>query len=382
MRSHLARSPVSRLVAGLGAVVLVAASCGDDDETEASDGDTATETQADDAGPSPTLADADADAMAGDTMAGDTTEAGAAESDATVEVDRSDWPDALRFAAVPSTEEQTQVEQYQPIVDILSEELDIEVEFSFATNYAAVIESMIAGNLEIAQFGPFSYVIATGNGADLVPVAISANEGEEPSYRSYGLTQAGNDEISSIEDFAGRDVCFVDPGSTSGFLFPSAGLLGAGIDPESGVQGTFAGGHDASAISVANGTCEAGFAYDTMVTNQLIEAGDIAGVVDTVEDENVNEDEAELKIVWKSPPIPNSPTAVQADLPQSLIDEIERIFIEEINTEGYVERGICDSIDDCLVGEEGAEFHLPVEDSLYDGVRLVCEETGSAECEL
>lgn len=344
-----------RLLSLLFALSLFAAACGDDDSgSEAAAADGAPEPGTDDS---------------------------TAEGDA-VDADRADWPSTLRFAAVPSAEEQTQAEQYEPIVEILSEELGIDVEFSFATSYAAVIESMIAGNLEIAQFGPFSYVIATSNGADLVPVAISAVEGEEPAYRSYGIAQAGNDDINSIEDFEGRNVCFVDPGSTSGFLFPSAGLLEAGIDPESGVQGTFAGGHDASALSVANGTCEAGFAYDSMLTKQLISAGDISGIIDTVEDESINEDEAELKIVWKGPQIPNSPTAVQADLPQSLIDEIERIFIEEINIDGYVERGLCESADDCQIGEEGASHHLAVEDSLYDGVRKVCDETGSAECEL
>lgn len=357
MRSLRLHSRALRLLSMLFVLVLFAAACGDDDsgeEATAGGTDAATEPSADDS-----------------TAEGDPASA-----------DRGDWPSTLRFAAVPSAEEQTQAEQYEPIVKILSEELGIDVEFSFATSYAAVIESMIAGNLEIAQFGPFSYVIATGNGADLVPVAISAVEGEEPAYRSYGITQAGNDDINSIEDFEGRNVCFVDPGSTSGFLFPSAGLLEVGIDPESGVQGTFAGGHDASALSVANGTCEAGFAYDTMLTQELIEAGDLSGIADTVEDENINEDEAELKIVWKSPPIPNSPTAVQADLPQSLIEEIERIFIEEINTEGYVERGLCETAEDCQIGEEGASGHMPVEDSLYDGIREVCKQTGSAECEL
>lgn len=359
MRSH---TPLRQVLALSFALLLVAAACGDDDgSADATDVEGASEI---------------ATTEATDDTATDAAAAAAGEPD------RSDWPDVLRFAAVPSVEEEAQVEQYQPIVDILSDELGIPVEFSFATSYAAVIESMIANNLEIAQFGPFSYVIATGNGADLVPVAISGNEGEEPSYRSYGITAAGNEGITSIDDFAGRDVCFVDPGSTSGFLFPSAGLLEADIDPETGVNGIFAGGHDASALSVANGTCEAGFAYDAMVTNTLIESGDLTGVVDTVEDESTNPETAELKIVWKGPQIPNSPTAVQSSLPESLITEIERIFVEEINTEGYIERGVCESVEDCTIGEEGAEFYLPVEDSLYDGVRDVCELTGSAECTL
>jgi phosphonate transport system substrate-binding protein len=357
-----------RVLALLASLALVAAACGSDDEAA----DTATESE-----------EADASSSEDDAATSDTEAPAEDSADASDEAAAAgaDWPDTIRFAAVPSVEEEQQIETYQPIIDILSEELGIEVEFSFATSYAAVIESMIAGNLDMAQFGPFSYVIATGNGADLEPVAISTEEGVPPSYRSYGITSASNDSINSIEDFAGRDICFVDPGSTSGFLFPSAGLLSVDIDPETDVNGTFAGGHDASALSVANGTCEAGFAYDAMVTDRLIEQGDIAGVIDTVEDENVNPDEAELKIVWKGPEIPNSPVAVQASLPADLIAEIERVFVEEINTQGMIDRGMCTSVDDCVLGEEGAESYLPVDDSLYDGIRLVCEETGSAKCE-
>lgn len=35
----------------------------------------------------------------------------------------------------------------------------------------------------------------------------------------------------------------------------------------------YAGGHDASALSIANGDCDAGFAFDTMVDQTMIEKG-------------------------------------------------------------------------------------------------------------
>ncbi len=345
----------TRALGGLFALALMATACGGDDT-----GDSSAQTTA--------KAATDAGAAA-KSMTGGAT-------------DKSGWPAKLRYAAVPSSEEKAQVDRYQPMVDILSDELGMPVEFNFATSYSAVIESMIAGNVDIAQFGAFSYVIATGNGADITPVAIATKEGKEPSYRSYGITQANNDGITSIKDFAGKAVCFVDPGSTSGFLFPSAGLLEVGIDPETGVKGTFAGGHDASALSVANGTCEAGFAFDTMVTTQLIEQGDLHGVIDKVESETVNPDQAELKIVWKGPDIPNGPVAIQNKLPQSLRDEVSRVFLEEINVDSYVKRGKCTSKDDCKIGDEDAGFYGKVNDSLYDGVRRVCEQTKSAKCAL
>ena len=378
-------SPLRYLVALVAALSLIAAACGSDDADE-----TTTDAATDEATTEAATEDAVSEAADAADEAVEETEEAAEEAAEAVEgasdaADREGWPESLRFAVVPSQEESQQIDQYQPVLDILEAELGIPIEFSFATDYAGVIEAMIAGNLDMAQFGPFSYVIATGNGADIVPVAIG-QEGDSPaSYRSYGITQAGNDDINSIADFADRNVCFVDPGSTSGFLFPSAGLLGEGIDPESGVAGTFAGGHDASALSVANGTCEAGFAYDAMVTARLISQGDLTGVIDTVEDETISEDTAELKIVWKSPPIPNSPVAIQASFPQSFIDAVTDVYVNELNADRFLAEGYCTQeqydAGECSIAEEGATQYLPVTNDLYDGIRFVCEQTGSARCD-
>ncbi|MGD9755229.1 MAG: phosphate/phosphite/phosphonate ABC transporter substrate-binding protein [Acidimicrobiia bacterium] len=349
------RKSLGRGLLALLALAMTAAACGGDDAASGTE-DAATQTTA--------------------------SQAGSSSATSAAADPKADWPDTLRVAAVPSAEEKAQLERYQPIVDVLEEELGIPVEFNFATSYSAVIESMIANKTDVAGFGAFSYVIATGNGAALEPIAISTQEGEEPVYRSYGITQANNTAIDSIEDFAGKTVCFVDPGSTSGYLFPSAGLLEVGINPETGVKGTFAGGHDSSALSVANGTCEAGFAFDTMLTSTLIDQGDLKGIVDTVEDETVNKDQAELKIVWKGPEIPNGPFAMQKSLPASLQSEIKRIFLEDINVKAFVASGRCASADDCKLGDDDAAGYAAVDDATYDGVRKVCEQTKSARCAL
>lgn len=369
-----------RVLALLLALSLVAAACGDSDDDASSDTAEADTTEAD---TSETAADT-TEAGASDTAA-DTTEAADEPSTAAVEeaATDDDWPTEITFAAVPAEQDAQLQESYSITLDILQDELGLDsIEFFQAADYAGVIEAMIAGNVDVAQFGPFSYVIASANGADIQPAGVMVNEaGGQPGYRSYGLTQAGNDEIDSIEDFAGRNVCFVDPGSTSGFLYPSAGLLDAGIDPETGVTGTFAGGHDASAISVANGTCEAGFAFDTMVTSNLIDSGDLTGVIDTVEDENVNEDDAAVKIVWKSEVIAGSPMAIQNSLPQSFIDAFVETVTTKVNEDWAIENGYCASADDCTFSDEDIYGYVVGDDSFYDGVREVCRLTQAAECE-
>lgn len=330
------------LLAIVFALSLLAAGCGDDGDDAADAGTT------------------EANASTDST---DSTEGGGEEA-----------PTKITFAAVPSEESSALQESYGPIIAAIEQELDVEVEFVQAADYAGVIEGMIAGNVDLAQFGPFSYVLAKQNGAEIEPIAAMIDaEGEEPGYQSYAITQGDNAEIDGIEDFAGKNVCFVDPSSTSGFLYPAAGLIEAGIitsaaeaDLSSGLNPIFAGGHDASALSVASGDCDAGFAFDSMVDTELIEAGSLA--------------EGDLKVVWKSEMIAGSPVAVSTNLPESFRTELAALFTEMINQPSLVEMGLCESEETCGISDEDAWGYAAVADDFYDGVRTVCETTKSDKC--
>lgn len=277
-----------------------------------------------------------------------------------------DWPDTLTFAQVPSESSAGIAKANENVIAALEQELGLEVEIQEATSYAAVIEALRAGQVDIGSMGPFSYVVAADGGAGVVPLGAVADEADAAaSYVSYGIVAADSD-IETIEDFAGKKVCFVDPTSTSGYLFPSAGLLEAGIDPEKDVEPVFAGGHDSSALSVADGTCDAGFAYDDIVDRVLPEGGQL--------------EEGALKVVWESEDIPNSPTVASDQLPQDLQDELARVFQEVINKPALVEAGICSSEDDCELPEDAQYGYIPADDALYDGIRAVCDITQSEAC--
>lgn len=272
----------------------------------------------------------------------------------------------LVFAAVPS-EESTSLEQsYQTVLELLEEETGATIEFQNATDYAAVIEGMRAGQIDIAFFGPFSYILAKNQDPDITPIAaVVDDEGAEPGYQSYGVVPADSD-IEDLAGFAGRTVCFVDPNSTSGYLYPTAGLLENGIDPDSDLEAVFAGGHDASALAVASGQCDGGFAYDQIVDSQLIESGQL--------------EEGQLRIVWKSEMIAGSPLTVASDVDPELRQAIADTFTEKANVDYLTENGFCDNADSCDIGEEEGWGYVAVDDALFDGVRRVCEITQAESC--
>lgn len=272
-------------------------------------------------------------------------------------------PDTLVFAAVPSEESGSLEESYQPVIDLLAKETGKKIEFRQATNYTAVIEGQIAGNIHIAQFGPFSYVLAKNNGAKITAIGAQIDKGEPASYQSYGIVKAGS-PITNLKGYAGKTVCFVDPASTSGFLYPSAGLLAAGVDPKKGVTPVFAGGHDASVLEVKAGRCDAGFAFDNMVDRQLIEKGQLKA--------------GDITTIWKSDPIPSSPMAILDTLSTDLKDKITKAIHDRANSDYLVANQFCTG--ECTIGDEDKFGYIKVNDAFYDPIRKICEITKTEKC--
>ena len=259
-------------------------------------------------------------------------------------------------------DQQSVENNFQPLVDYIAAVTGKEVEVIESTNYAALVEAAIAGRIDIGSFSGFTYVAATNGGAGLTPIGVQVTEeGEEPGYESLAVVPAGSD-IKSIEDMAGHNICFVDPGSTSGYLYPSAELLGAGLDPETDITPVFAGGHDASAQKTAQGVeCDAGFAEDAVVEATGIAQGLFA--------------EGDLEVINRVT-VPGAPVVMSTNLPQAFQDELleslQNITIADMEAEGV-------EISDAF--REYFYELVPVEDSYYDSVRKVCEETGAAQCQ-
>ena len=258
----------------------------------------------------------------------------------------------LVFGVVPdSVDTET---NYQPLMDYIAEITGKTVEYHESTDYAALIEAAVAGKVDVASFSGFTYVTATNNGAKLTPISsIVTEEGQEPGYFSQAIVPSDSD-ISSIADFKGKKVCFVDPSSTSGYLFPSYNLLKAGIDPKTDITPVFAGKHDVSVTKVGEGVeCEAGFAEDSEV-----EKSDKVKVIDETM-------------------VPGAPLVYSSTLPddvsKKLIDGLSEITIDDIIAAG-VDGADTDAFRSVFYATK------PVDDAYYDLIRDICKETEAEQC--
>ncbi|MGH3771749.1 MAG: phosphate/phosphite/phosphonate ABC transporter substrate-binding protein [Pseudonocardiaceae bacterium] len=263
---------------------------------------------------------------------------------------------ALVFAAAPSRQPANLQQSYQPILKMLSEEIGREIRVQHATDYAAVITGLREGKIDIASLGALSYVRAKQQGAQITLVAAEVREkGQRPGYYSYGITPVGS-PIKTLADFRGKRICFTDRYSTSGYLYPSVGLLDVGIQPEHDITPIFAGGHDASILAVANRQCDAGFAFYSLVERQLIEQHQI--------------EPGKIATVWKSEPIPGGPIVIANSLTPQLRQRLTTALQQHANADYLRAHGFCQG--ECATADRDTYGYVAVEDSFYDRVRELC----------
>lgn len=218
--------------------------------------------------------------------------------------------DVLNMGLVPSEDPRVIMNDNQALLDELQKSMQMTIKPFVATDYNGIIEALRSKKLDIALLGPFSYVLAT-TVADVEAFALLETQRQGPTYRSVIIARKDHG-IHNLKDLSGKTFAFVDPGSTSGFLFPKAGLIKAGYDPNTFFSRViFSGGHDASAIAVQNGKVDG-----AAVADALLETAYNRGMLK----------EDEVAVIWTSEAIPGAPIVYRRDLPEQLKAKIRAAF--------------------------------------------------------
>jgi phosphonate transport system substrate-binding protein len=164
---------------------------------------------------------------------------------------------------------------------------------------------------------PMSFILAQQL-ADIEPLVYGTVEGSLP-YKTVFITRADRDDINTIADLEGRSFAFVDPASSSGYMYPKAHLVTQyGLDPDQLLNSgyffeyvTFSGRHDASILGISMGDFDgAAVAYAVLHM-----------VSDLIDMDNI-------RIIGETDLIPPPLTIVRANLPQSLRDAILSFYLQ------------------------------------------------------
>lgn len=212
-------------------------------------------------------------------------------------------PKTITVALHPPEDGREVYQQSQAMLQRLSQKIGIEVKAFVTTDSTGVIEALRAKRADVGYMGPFAYILATSV-ADVEAFAIAEpKKTGKTAYHSLVITHKDSG-YSSLSQLKGKSFAFTEPASASGFLVPKAGLLKEGIDADKFFGNViFSGGHDNNGLAVANRKIDAAAIadtiYDSMIARKMI-------------------DKDKINVLWKSPPIPESPFVWRKDLPQEL----------------------------------------------------------------
>ncbi len=229
----------------------------------------------------------------------------------------------LVMGLIPAENNQEMVKKFEPMRAYLEKKLNRPVKVYTATDYAGVIEAMKKDRVDVAWFGPLSYILAEREaGAEAFAVGVRTNG--QSTYRSIFVVP-GNSPAKTLKDLKGKKVAFVDPASTSGSLVPTYMIKKAtGKMPQAFFrQLTYAGSHDAAELAVKNRTVDAAadndITYEKMLAKGLIT-------------------KQSNRILVTSNPLPGSPLVYRNDLDKATKQKIKQAILnahKEIKVTGY-----------------------------------------------
>ena len=171
---------------------------------------------------------------------------------------------------IPTTDPGKMLRESGALVEYLQKETGAKVELTIPTNYAAVVEAVGSEQVDVAHFGGFTYVQASSR----YGVRPLVQRERDRDFHSVFITHPDS-PVNGLGDLKGHSFAFGDVNSTSGHLMPEYFMRQAGVDAEVIAKAVYTGGHDATALAVANRKVDAG-ALDELVFDRMTKEGKLA----------------------------------------------------------------------------------------------------------
>jgi len=218
---------------------------------------------------------------------------------------------ALRVTAIPDEAPTELARKFAPLGQYLQARLGVPVEWTPVTDYAAAVEALVNGKVDLAWFGGFTFVQANvRSGGQVIPLVQRA---EDEGFHSVFIAGAASG-IRTPADLKGRTFSFGSQSSTSGHLMPRSFLLKAGIDPDRDLRRvSYSGAHDATIAAVAGGKVDAG-AVNISVWNKFVAEGKV--------------DQDAVKVFYTTPAFFDYNWSVSTRMPAAMRDKLRQAFLD------------------------------------------------------
>jgi len=235
----------------------------------------------------------------------------------------------INLAITPSAEVQRLTATGNVIAAALGKATNLSWKVTVPTSYAAQIDALCAGQVDVAFIAPLQMTLALDKGC-VTPIAAALRKDAEgkltTTYESQVLVRKDSG-IKTLADLKGKKFAFTDAISASGYLFPSLMVKQkTGQEPKTFFASTiFAGGHPQAALAVYNKQVDgASMFIDARVKDlqtKELATGMPADILTTTD------------VIEKAGPIPNDGIAIRKDVPADVSNQIKKALLDYGSTD-------------------------------------------------
>jgi len=261
-------------------------------------------------------------------------------------------PKGLILALTPSQDPTALQVHGKAFADALAKLVGVPIKIYIASDYAGVVEALRNKTVDLGFLHPVGYVLANREARAQIVVKDIWHGKTSYTARIFVRKDSG---IKSLEDLRGRTIAFVDPASSSGYIYPMVLFMKKGLvkdrDPKTFFKEVyFAGSHDAALLALLNGSVDAAASFD-MAREQYLK-----------EKERIER----LTYMAETPPIPEAGIAAREGLDPALVKMVEKALLA-MNAPEY--KTILKNI-------YNIDGFAPAKDSEYDPVREAVDIMG------
>ncbi|HUO22399.1 MAG TPA: phosphate/phosphite/phosphonate ABC transporter substrate-binding protein [Caulobacteraceae bacterium] len=222
--------------------------------------------------------------------------------------------DTLNFSILSAEDSQKMGQYWQPLIDDMQKATGLKIKPFYATNYAALVEAMRFNQTQVGWFSAAPALDAVQR-ANAEVIGRILTSGEEGTYQSVLIARA--DSKITLDDVlkCGKRLNFGigDPESTSGTLAPMAYIfVPHGIEPGDCFKTVHSASHQNNFLSVAHGLVDVATNNTVGMTFYTRESPDLA---------------TKVKVIWTSPPLPESSILVRKDLDPAIKEKVRAFFL-------------------------------------------------------
>ncbi|MDP2354998.1 MAG: phosphate/phosphite/phosphonate ABC transporter substrate-binding protein [Beijerinckiaceae bacterium] len=194
---------------------------------------------------------------------------------------------------------------YEPFFKYLAQKLGRDYEMFVTTDWAGIAIALANNQADVAWMGPWGYVLANAEANAQAIATVKYND--KPFYHAIIAARPETNIEKWPDDAKGLRISLADAGSTSGWLVPTYYFKSRNINPRTFFRYRDGASHAAQVLSVVNDQTDLAADFDRNL-NSLIERGAIKP--------------EQIKIVWRSDPLPNDPLVVRNGLDAETIAKV------------------------------------------------------------